>query len=76
MAERVKAAAQGTRVVTSADPGAEVLSSPEGTVSVAVVYPPVTPGPEPYAASQPALDRLVEQARADGVDGVDVELTG
>ncbi len=73
LAPQAEAVARGTRVVTSADPGAEVLTSEDGTVSVAVLYPPVTPGPEPYAASQPALDRLVDQARAGGAD---VELTG
>jgi RND superfamily putative drug exporter len=73
LAEQAVGTAPDTRVVTAADPGAEDLNSPDGRVAVAVVYPPVTPGPEPYAASQPALERLVEQARASGAD---VELTG
>ena len=75
-AELARAAVErvpGTRVVTAADPGAAVLDAQRGTVSVAVVYPPVVGGPEPYAASEPRLERLVAQAR-DG--GADVELTG
>ena len=68
LARRAEAAVPGTRTVTAAEPGAEMLGA--GTRSVAVVYPPVTPGPEPYAAAQPVLERLVEQ-----YDG-DVRLTG
>ena len=73
LAEQATGAVPGTRVVTSADPGGEVLASQDGQVSVVVVYPPVTPGPEPYASSQPALERLAGQARSGGAD---VELTG
>jgi putative drug exporter of the RND superfamily len=68
LAQQATQQVQGTRVVTAADPGAEALDA--GDVAVAVVYPPVTPGPEPYAASQPALERLVADS------GADAELTG
>ncbi|QIG42101.1 MMPL family transporter [Nocardioides anomalus] len=68
LAEQATQQVRGTRVVTAADPGAEALDA--GDVAVAVVYPPVTPGPEPYAASQPVLERLVADS------GADAELTG
>ncbi len=66
-------AAPGTRVVTSSDPGGEVLVAEDGRTAVVVVYPPVTPGPEPYAAALPRLEQAVEEA---GGDGVQVDLTG
>ena len=69
----VEESADGTRTVTAEDPGAESLTGRGGRVSVVLVYPPSTPGPEPYAASQPQIERLVAAARADGAD---VELTG
>lgn len=70
---QVTEAVRGTRVVTAADPGAEALTSQDGAVSVVVVYPPVTPGPEPYAATEPAIAKVVEAARDQGADA---ELTG
>ena len=42
-------------------------------MAVAVLYPPVTAGPDSYAGSLPRLEQVVEAARADGTD---VELTG
>jgi RND superfamily putative drug exporter len=75
-AAQVAGAAQqavpGTRVVTP-DEAPGVLQGDGDEVAVAVVYPPVSAGPEPYAASQPRLEQVVAQARASGVD---VELTG
>lgn len=65
-ARQVAGAVPETRVVTPADDDA--LAS-DGS-AVAVVYPPVTPGPEPYAEAQPRI----EQALAGS--GGDVELTG
>ena len=63
----------GSRVATAADPGAQALVADDGGLAVAVVYPPVAPGPEPYAASEPRLEALAAQARAGGAD---VQLTG
>ena len=54
----------GTRVVTAADPGAGSLTGEGDEVSVALVYPPVTPGPEPYAASQDRIEAIVSEAGA------------
>ncbi|UMG94297.1 hypothetical protein [Nocardioides sp. TF02-7] len=68
-AERAEQEVRGTRVVTPDD--TDVLAA--GTSAVAVVYPPVTPGAEPYAAALPALEKLVERASADGPE---VQLTG
>ena len=76
LAGTVEQQVDGTRTVTARDPGAGSLTGRGGTVSLVVVQPRVTPGPEPYAASQPRLERLAAQARADAPDGTDVELTG
>ncbi|NHA69796.1 MMPL family transporter [Phycicoccus flavus] len=73
VARQVRRAVPGTRTVTAEDAGAASLTTRDGSVSVVVVSPPVTPGPEPYAASLPALQRLAAEAR-DG--GVDATLTG
>jgi len=72
-ARAAEQAVAGTRTVTAEDSGAQALTAADGEVSVAVVHPPVTPGPEPYAAAQPQLERVVAEARADGAD---VEITG
>ncbi|MFB9315443.1 MMPL family transporter [Nocardioides plantarum] len=76
LARTVEQQVDGTRTVTARDPGAASLTGRGGTVSMVVVQPRVTPGPEPYAASQPRLERLAAQARADAPEGTDVELTG
>ncbi|MDO9455360.1 MMPL family transporter [Nocardioides sp.] len=73
LARTVEQTVDGTRTVTADDPGAESLTGEGGEVSVVVVYPRVTPGPEPYAEAQPRLEGLVEEARASGTE---VELTG
>jgi putative drug exporter of the RND superfamily len=73
LARAVEDAAPGTRTVTAEDPGAQSLTGRDGKVSVVVIYPPSTPGPEPYAASQPQIENVTAAARADGTD---VELTG
>jgi putative drug exporter of the RND superfamily len=62
-------AVPGTRVVTPTDSEALVGDG----VAVAVVYPPTVPGADPYAASQPRIEAVLDQARAQGAD---VELTG
>ncbi len=62
----------GLLAVTPQDDGAESLAS--GSSAVAVLYPPVTPGPEPYAASMPQLEQLLERAGPQG--GAEVQLTG
>ena len=68
IAERSVEQVPGLRTVTAQDPGAESLDA-RGT-SVALLYPPVRPGPEPYADSLPRVRKIVEAADAD------VELTG
>jgi putative drug exporter of the RND superfamily len=73
LASAVEGAAPGTRTVTADDPGAQSLTGRDGAVSVVVIYPPSTLGPEPYAASQPQIEKVTAAARADGTD---VELTG
>ena len=73
LATRAAAAVPGTRIVTAADPGAASLTVDDGRLSTAVLYPPVTPGADPYAEAQPRLQALADQAKADGTD---VELTG
>ncbi len=62
----------GTRVVTPSAPGAERLA-PTPNVAVVVVYPPVTPGPEPYAGATPRLEQLADRAERGGSA---VELSG
>lgn len=60
-ARQVARAAPGTRVVVAgADP--DVLVSPDGGRAVAVLYPRVVPGPDPYAAALPRLQRAAATA--------------
>ncbi len=73
IAQQAARTVPGTRVVTASDPGGEDLTADKGRVSVAVLYPRAVSGPESYAAAQPRIERVVSQARTDGVD---VELTG
>jgi RND superfamily putative drug exporter len=73
LAADVRRAVPGTRTVSTADPGAEELTGTDGALSVAVVYPPAVPGPEPYAAAQPTIESVVAEARSTGTE---VELTG
>jgi RND superfamily putative drug exporter len=68
-AAQVTGAVDGTRVVTPEV--SDVLAA--GSSAVAVVYPPVTPGQEPYAAAIPAIEEVLAQAPADGPQ---VRLTG
>ena len=70
LAREIMAAVPGTRVVTGADRGGAALTAEDGETSVVVVYPPVTPGPEPYAAAQPRIERVVAGSEAEA------ELTG
>lgn len=75
-ADTVAAAARdavpGTRTVSPDDAGAEALAVDPGA-AVVVVYPPVSPGPEPYVAAVPPLEQVAERA---STDGGQVELTG
>ncbi|CAA9440020.1 MAG: hypothetical protein AVDCRST_MAG35-3215, partial [uncultured Quadrisphaera sp.] len=70
---RVAAAAPGTRYVSPGTGGGEALVAPDGSTAVALLYPPVVPGPEPYLAAQPALEAAA--ARSD-VAGAPLALTG
>lgn len=72
-ARAVEQAVEGTRIVTAEEPGAQSLTATDGELSVAILYPLVTPGPEPYAATQPRIERVVAEARENGTDA---ELTG
>ena len=72
-ASGVAEAARGSRVVLPSDPGGDVLVDDAGSVAVAVVYPPITPGPEPYAQAVPALEKAAEQA---DVGGEPLRITG
>ncbi|WP_249999265.1 MMPL family transporter [Actinoplanes sp. M2I2] len=65
LAGAVEQALPGSRVLSYADEG--VLRSADGRLGVVVVYPRVTPGPEPYAAALPVLEQL-----AGGYEGVTV----
>ncbi|PCC26568.1 multidrug RND transporter [Glutamicibacter sp. BW78] len=71
-AEKIAAGAPGTRVVTpvNSDPGP--LISRDGTRAVALLYPRVDPGPEPYAAALPGIERA---ANEDSFDGQPWQLT-
>ncbi|RLV48373.1 MMPL family transporter [Nocardioides mangrovicus] len=71
LARRLQQGVPGTRVVTAAD--ASHLTTADGRASVVVVYPRVSGGPEPYAATQPRLEKVVTAARSEGVDA---RLTG
>ncbi len=64
----------GTRIVTPADD--RTLVGEGGAVAVAVLYPTVTPGPEPYVAALPALRGAVDDIEGIGVAGQRFELTG
>ncbi|MGH3913512.1 MAG: MMPL family transporter [Pseudonocardiaceae bacterium] len=69
--------------VTSVVPGARIASYPstqnpaflsaDQRTTFALVYPPPTPGPEPYAAARPALEAAVAQVQ---VAGAPLRLTG
>ena len=75
-AERIAAAEPGTRVVTPATAGPTgqpTLVSPDGSRAVALLYPPVAPGPEPYAVVEPAIESA---AAAMTIAGAMPELTG
>ncbi|TQS43691.1 MMPL family transporter [Cryptosporangium phraense] len=72
VAVAARKAVPGTRTVAPADPGAEVLAAGPDS-AVAVVYPPITPGPDSYAAATPALEQVAERASGDGVE---VTVTG
>lgn len=70
--DRVASAAPRTRVVTPTD-GGDALIGDAGHVAVALLYPPVKPGPEPYAGTLPALEQAAGQTE---FAGHPLELTG
>ncbi|MFD5594347.1 MMPL family transporter [Streptomyces griseorubiginosus] len=70
-AEGVARSVPGTRVITPTT--APDLVTSNGSVAVAVLYPPVAAGPDPYVRALPALRKAV--AGAD-VAGRPLELTG
>jgi RND superfamily putative drug exporter len=69
VADAVVESVPGTRVVTAVDPGAATLTAPDGELSVVLLFPPVTPGPEPYAEALPRIESVL-------ADLQDAELTG
>jgi RND superfamily putative drug exporter len=72
VAGQAREAVDGTRTVSPADPGADVLAVSDNS-AVVVVYPPPTPGADPYAGAVPALEKIATSASADGSD---VQLSG
>ena len=79
VASAVRESVPAARTVAPSDPGAEALAVDADT-AVVVVYPPVTPGPEAYAESAPALEQVAERASQDGTEvtlsGFDLLLEG
>jgi RND superfamily putative drug exporter len=69
VADAVVESVPGTRVVTAVDPGAATLTAADGELSVVLLFPPVTPGPEPYAEALPRIESVL-------ADLQDAELTG
>lgn len=72
-AEQVAGSAPDTRVVTPQNSPGDVLVSDDGSQAVALMYPRVVEGPEPYAAALPAIERSVAAADAEGAS---LQLTG
>jgi RND superfamily putative drug exporter len=72
VAGQARKTVDGTRTVSPTDPGADVLAVSD-SIAVVVVYPPPTPGADPYAGAVPALEKIATSASADG--GA-VELSG
>lgn len=71
-AEQIAASAPGARVVTPANSDPTSLVSADGTQAVALLYPRVVPGPEPYVGALPAIEDAVAKSR---VEGKPLELT-
>lgn len=59
-------------ILESGDGGAALVSADRHTV-YALVYPPITPGPDPYAAAVPQIDGALAGTR---IAGAPVRLTG
>lgn len=72
-AEQIAAAAPGTRVATAQNTTGGRLVSPDGQRAVAVLYPRIVPGPDPYAAALPAIQRASETV---SLQGRPMQLTG
>ncbi|GAB6902107.1 MMPL family transporter [Kineosporia succinea] len=72
VAAAARQALPGTRTVAPSDPGADVLNITADS-AVSIVYPPITPGADPYATATPALEQVAADASGDGTD---VTLTG
>jgi len=66
-------AVPGLGTITSVDAGAESLHPDGSDVSMAILYPPVDAGPEPYASSLGRLEAIATEASSTDVE---VELTG
>ncbi|HET9420093.1 MAG TPA: MMPL family transporter [Nocardioides sp.] len=65
VAEAVAEAVAGTRVVTATDQGAATLTAADGDLSVALLFPPVTPGPEPYVEALPRIEAVLADLQQD-----------
>jgi RND superfamily putative drug exporter len=72
-AEKVAAAAPGTRLVSPANTTGGGLTAPDGSRAVALLYPRIAPGPEPYVEALPAITAAAAQAE---VGGRPLQLTG
>ncbi|MEU8793650.1 MMPL family transporter [Streptomyces sp. NPDC048643] len=60
LADAVDRAAPGARVASFADQPS--LLSKDGRTGVLLIYPKPVPGPDPYAAALPALEKVARQA--------------
>lgn len=65
VADAAREAVPGTRTVAPGDSGADILAVADDA-AVVVAYPPAVPGPDPYAASSPALQQVAQELSADG----------
>ncbi len=73
VAEKVAAAAPGTRLVSPANTTGGALTAPDGSRAAALLYPRIVPGPEPYAEALPAITAAAAQT---AVEGRPLQLTG
>lgn len=76
VAASIRRGVPGSRVASAADPGGAPLTAPDGMTSLVVVHPPVVPGPEPFAASRPRVEAVVDRAAESAGKGTSVEVTG
>jgi RND superfamily putative drug exporter len=71
--EQITRAVPGARVATPQTTGAKSLVSADKRTLVAVVYPEVVPGADPYVAALPAIQAAAAKAK---VERVPVQVTG